>query len=187
MQVPAPKNKSVVIIGAGVIGVASAHFLLDSGWDVTIIDKGRFAGACSHGNCGLICPSHVLPLAEPGAIKSALKAMFQRNSPFLVKPRPSLDLLTWLFTFARRCNQKCMIDSARGIQALLHSSAALYPKLIEQHNLDCEWETRGLLFAYKDPDQFEAFTPTNHLLTETFHEPATRHTGDELQQLEPAL
>ena len=180
-------KRAAVIIGAGVIGAACAHYLLDSGWTVTLLDKGPFAGACSHGNCGLICPSHVLPLAEPGAIRRAIKSMFQKNAPFHIKPRLNLDLWAWLWNFARRCNTACMMESGHAIQALLHSSVSLYQQdLIDRHHLDCEWETRGLLFAYRDPAELDAYSKTNDLLAQTFHEPATRYT-DDLQKLEPSL
>ncbi|HEV7225699.1 MAG TPA: FAD-dependent oxidoreductase, partial [Pirellulales bacterium] len=56
----------VLIIGGGVIGAACAHYLLKAGRRVTLIDQGEFGGGCSHGNCGFVCPSHVLPLAGPG-------------------------------------------------------------------------------------------------------------------------
>jgi D-amino-acid dehydrogenase len=180
-------SKSAIIIGAGVIGTSCAHYLLESGWNVTLIDQGRFAGACSHGNCGLICPSHVLPLAEPGAIRNAVGSMFRKDSPFYIKPRFNLDLWAWLWSFARRCKADCVIDSARGIQALLHSSMSLYRDLIERHNLDCEWEARGLLFAYRSRAHLDAYAQTNQLLSQSFDEPATIHTGDELLRLEPAL
>ena len=86
-------SKSVVVIGGGVIGVACAYYLSRSGWSVTIIDRGRFGAGCSHGNCGFVCPSHILPLAGPGAVRSGLKALFQRNGPLRIKPR--LDPALW--------------------------------------------------------------------------------------------
>ncbi len=65
---------SVVIIGGGLIGVASAAYLQQDGWQVTVVDRNTIGGACSFGNCGLVCPSHVLPLTEPAALKGAFKA-----------------------------------------------------------------------------------------------------------------
>ena len=56
--------KRVVIIGGGVIGASCAYYLARSGWAVTVADRGAFGMGCSHGNCGFVCPSHVLPLAE---------------------------------------------------------------------------------------------------------------------------
>jgi len=78
---------SVVVVGGGVIGAACAHYLNRAGWRVTIVDQGRFGAGCSHGNCGFICPSHVLPLAEPGMLGKSIRALFARNSPFAIRPR----------------------------------------------------------------------------------------------------
>ena len=60
--------QDAIVIGGGVIGAACAASLSQAGWQVTILERGEFGRGCSHGNCGFICPSHVLPLAEPGAI-----------------------------------------------------------------------------------------------------------------------
>jgi D-amino-acid dehydrogenase len=180
-------TRSVAIVGGGVIGAACAHYLAEGGWRVTILDRGRFGGGCSHGNCGLVCPSHVLPLAEPGAVRRALGAMFQKDAPFYIKPRLDPALWAWLWRFARRCNRDCMLSAGRAIQALLHSSMSSYRDLMEREALQCEWETRGLLFVYRDPAELDAFAETNRLLTDTFHEPADRLNADELQRLEPAL
>ncbi len=50
-------GNQVVIIGGGVIGAASAYYLKQAGKDVTILDKGLFGKACSHGNCGYLSPA----------------------------------------------------------------------------------------------------------------------------------
>ena len=59
---------SVAIVGGGVVGTMAAYYLNRAGCAVTVLDKGMIGGGCSHGNCGYICPSHVLPLAVPGAL-----------------------------------------------------------------------------------------------------------------------
>src|SRR5262245_61614242 len=122
-------GKHVVIVGGGVIGAACAHFLVESGCRVTILEHELFGAGASHGNCGLVCPSHVLPLAEPGAVSATLKAMLRPNSPFSIRPRFDPALWAWLLKFARRCNDRDMLAAARGIQPLLTSSLALYDEL----------------------------------------------------------
>ena len=62
----------VIVVGGGVIGAACAYYLCRSGWAVTVLDQGGFGKGCSHANCGFVCPSHVLPLAAPGAAREAL-------------------------------------------------------------------------------------------------------------------
>src|SRR5579864_8334804 len=108
-------SKHVVVIGGGVIGAACAHYLVKSGRRVTVIDQGEFGRGCSHANCGFVCPSHVLPLAVPGAVGGAVKALFTPNSPLSIKPRFSPALWSWLYRFARRCNTANMLEAGKGI------------------------------------------------------------------------
>src|SRR2546427_7578276 len=112
---------TVIVVGGGVIGAACAHFLRRAGREVTVLDRGGFGKGCSHANCGLVCPSHVLPLAQPGAIGAAIKALFSSHSAFSIKPRLDPALWSWLFHFARRCNTRDMLKTGRAIQALLQS------------------------------------------------------------------
>jgi D-amino-acid dehydrogenase len=177
----------VIVIGGGAIGAACAYYLAKSGWRVTIADQGEFGKGCSHANCGLICPSHILPLAAPGAIAGALRALMQRNSPFSIKPRFDLSLWRWLAQFARRCTQTHMLEAGRAIQALLTSSRSLYDELMTTEPLDCEWETRGLLFVLQSAHAMDHFADTDRVLRETFGVAATRYDGDALLALEPAL
>jgi D-amino-acid dehydrogenase len=179
-------GKHVVVIGGGVIGAAAAHYLVESGWRVTVVDRGRFGAGCSHANCGLVCPSHVLPLAGPGAVRSALRTMMQRNAPLRAKPWTSLSLARWLFAFARRCNRPNMLDAGRGIQPLLTSSRALYDDLVRD-GLDCEWEARGLLFVFHGQAAMDHYAATDQLLRAEFGVPARPFPGDAVRDLEPAL
>ena len=58
----------VLVVGAGVSGLATALAVLNDGRAVTVIDAGRIGGGASHGNCGTLSPSHAPPLAAPGTI-----------------------------------------------------------------------------------------------------------------------
>jgi D-amino-acid dehydrogenase len=177
----------VVVIGGGVIGAASAYYLRQSGWDVTVVDKGEFGQGCSHGNCGFVCPSHVLPLAEPGAVWNSFKAIFAKNAPFKIKFRFSPALWSWLFRFARRCNRETMLADAPAIQALLKSSRSLYEELIRTEDFDCEWQTRGLLYVFRTQEALDHYRATDQLLRERFGLQSTYYEGAKLPELEPAL
>src|SRR5581483_8070395 len=148
---------------------------------------GHFGRGCSHGNCGYVCPSHVLPLAAPGAVRMALRSLLTPNSPFTIKPRLDLELWSWLFRFARRCNVHDMLEAGHAIQALLNSSRHLYEELLKEEPLECEWQARGLLFVFQHHEAMEHYAETDRLLRETFHLGAVRYDDDALLQLEPAL
>ena len=178
---------SVVIIGGGLIGVASAAYLQQDGWQVTVIDRNTIGGACSFGNCGLVCPSHVLPLTEPAALKGAFKALLSSSAPFRIKPRLDPQLWSWLLSFARRCNQRDMLSAAQAIQPLLASSMHEYEQLFTSGGIDCEWEKRGLLFAYQSKSALDSYDETNRLLSDSFNEPAQKLNVEATLRLEPAL
>ena len=177
----------VIVVGGGVIGAACAYYLSRSGWDVEVLEQGAFGKGCSHGNCGFVCPSHVLPLAEPGAVWRALKAMLKKDSPFYIKPRFDPSLWGWLLKFARRCNVSAMLEAGRAIQALLNSSRALYDELLREEPIDCEWEAKGLLFVLHSRAGMEHYEHTARLLRDSFGLAAERYDGDALVQREPAL
>jgi D-amino-acid dehydrogenase len=180
-------SQRVVVVGGGVVGTSCAYYLNKAGWDVTVVDRGTIGGGSSAGNCGYVCPSHVLPLTEPGVVAEGLASLFRKNAAFKIKPRLDPALWSWLYRFARRCNEHDMLEAAAGIQALLDSSRSLYQQLMTDEALDCDWRERGLFFVYRDRAKFEAYAKTDSLLRERFGRPADRYDGDAVRDLEPAL
>jgi D-amino-acid dehydrogenase len=177
----------VLVVGAGIIGIACAHFLRKAGLAVTVIDRGAIAGACSHANCGYICPSHVLPLTEPAALRTAMKSLFNPRSPFRVKPRASPALWNWMWQFARRCRHRQLLWAGRHLKAILDSSFQEYSRLMAEESFDCEWKQEGLLYVFRTEHGMSEFAETDRLLTEHFGVAARRIEGRDLPSLDPAL
>jgi D-amino-acid dehydrogenase len=182
-----PARGKVIVVGCGVIGTACAYYLARSGWAVEMIDQDGFGQGCSHANCGFVCPSHVLPLAAPGAVREALKALLRKNSPFVIRPRLDPALWAWLLRFALRCNTRDLLAAGHAIQALLQSSRVLYQELFATEPFDAEWETRGLLFVFRSPAAMGHYAETDRLQREEFGVAANRYDGDAVLALEPAL
>lgn len=180
-------QEQVVIVGGGVIGAACAYYLAKSGRQVTIVEAGEFGKQCSHANCGLVCPSHALPLTEPGAVGKTIRSLFQRNAPFRIKPRWDPKLWSWFWKFARRCNKKQMLFAAKPRAELLSTSMALYRDLMETELTGCEWETRGSLYVYQNEEPFAKYAKTDQLLTEYFGLAAQRIESAALEGMEPSL
>jgi len=183
----AAQQETAVVVGAGIVGIACAHYLSKAGFRVTVIDQGTVAGACSHGNCGYICPSHVLPLTEPGAIGMAVRSLFNPRAPFRVKPRFSPALWNWMWQFARRCTQQQVRTAGKHLQTILDASLDEYRQLIPQQSLDCEWKQDGLLYVLQTDRGMESFARTDQLLTAEFGVTARRIEGAGLPAFEPGL
>ena len=183
-----PSETHSVVIGGGVIGAFTAYYLRQTGRQVTIIDRRTFGAACSHGNCGYVSPSHVLPLCRPGQLANGLKGLISSKHALRIRPQLSLTFWRWMLEFARNCNEQQMLRSAAARHTLLQSAARLYREVIEQEELQVEWTTDGLMFVFRDSHEFEQYRKINELLTDQFGVPADPIEGsDELVRLEPAL
>ncbi|MEE2990163.1 MAG: FAD-dependent oxidoreductase [Planctomycetota bacterium] len=180
-------SRRILVVGGGVIGAACSHQLANRGYQVTVIEKDLWGRACSHGNCGLICPSHVLPLTEPGAVRKTMFSLLKRNSPFSIRPRFDPRLWKWLWRFARRCRHDRMVEAARTRMPLLEQSQDAYRQMVQEGILECEWESRGSLYVYRDQEQLDKFSATASLLEQEFGLLPECLDGDQLEAMEPTL
>ncbi len=182
-----PENESVIVVGAGVIGIACAHYLSRAGFKVTVIDKGSIASACSYANCGYICPSHVPPLTEPSALPVAFKSLFNSRSPFRVKPTLDPAVLNWMWQFTKRCTHKQVLVSGKHLQSILDASMNEYHDLIATHRFNCDWEEKGLLYVFRTEHAFNEFAKNDRMLTENFGVSAKKIKGSDLTKMDPGL
>lgn len=141
-------SKKVAIVGGGVVGLFSAYYLAKSGHKVVVVDRGDLIDNCSHGNAGMIVPSHVIPLAAPGMISQGIKWMFNSKSPFYVKPRLNRELISWGTKFYNHANQKHVNASMPALRDLSLLSKILYQELNSEMN-DFNYEEKGLLMLFQ--------------------------------------
>ena len=141
--------RHVLIIGAGIIGVCSAHYLLARGHRVTIVDRSspQHQG-CSFGNAGLVVPSHLVPLAAPGMIGTAARMMLSPRSPFYIRPRLDPELFGWGWRFTRAATRRHVERCAPLLRDLNLASLAGYEQLAKAEN-DFGFTRRGLLMLCK--------------------------------------
>lgn len=145
-------KQKVIIIGAGITGLFSAYYLLQEGYEVTLIDKGNLTDNCSSGNAGMIVPSHFIPLAAPGMISKGIKWMFNSRSPFYVKPSLNLELLQWGIQFWKHANTKHLAISAEPLRDFHLLSKGLYNSLTTEGTLEFGLEQKGILMLYKNAE-----------------------------------
>ncbi|MBK50457.1 MAG: FAD-dependent oxidoreductase [SAR202 cluster bacterium] len=181
------KDDGIIIIGGGVIGICTAYYLSSYGQKVTVLDKGKIGHGSSFGNCGLIVPSHSIPIAAPGVVLQGLKWMFDSTSPFYIKPRFNYELIMWLWKFMKACNYR---KTQKGIEALVKlttESMGLYEQIMDANpELDCNFRKDGLLMVYKTAEGYslglhESEEVGSHGVQ------SQRMTNQELQRFEPGL
>ncbi len=96
----------VIVIGAGVVGIATAYYAARSGARVLLIERNRVGRGSSYGNAGLLVPSHCAPLCAPGMVRTGVREMLDPDGIFYVHPRPDFQLGRWLLAFRRNCNER---------------------------------------------------------------------------------
>jgi len=179
-------KKEVLIIGGGVIGLACAHYLLEKGASVRIIEKDRIGDGASHGNCGLLYFSDIIPLCSPGAVSHEIYRTLCNNSPLYIKPTLDINLISWLVKYAAKCRPSHMIQAARAKYEILEYSLGLSEKLLALANINCDLEKKGILTVFKDPGKFNAHKKTNEFL-EKYNLGSTQLEKSQALEMEPAL
>ncbi|MBS1558855.1 MAG: FAD-dependent oxidoreductase [Bacteroidetes bacterium] len=172
------------IIGGGIIGLSSAYYLNQSGHDITVIDSGDLQNGCSHGNAGMIVPSHFIPLAAPGMVAKGIRWMFNSSSPFYVKPRLHGDLLRWGFLFLKNANEKHVAAAIPALKELSLLSKIHYQQLARDLPFNFGYHERGLLMLYQTQEAEREESETAHRAND-IGITAKILSGEEVQQLEP--
>ena len=180
-------TERVAIVGGGIVGIACAHYLSGAGYAVTVIDQDRIGGGCSHGNCGHICASHVLPLNEPANLLAALRSLVNPRAPFRVKPQWRPSLLRWFWEFARRCNHRHALSAGGAMKSILDASIREYEALFQAGEFEAQWQPLGLLYVLRTRRGMERFAAQDAMLRDTFGVAARRLESSELPEFEPAL
>ncbi len=183
---PGKADHDVLVIGAGVSGLASALSLLQAGRGVTVIDAGRIGGGASHGNCGTITPSHAPPLAAPGMITTAIRWTLTPDAPLYIKPRFDPVLWRWLLGFAARCNERDWLASAHAKHTLLADSRLRLTQWVRDFGLECEYVQGGEDYVFRDLRKLEHEQHELPLLRE-LGVPIEIVDGPAYEALEPAL
>jgi len=147
--------KHIAVIGGGVIGLCTAYFCAHRGHRVTVIDRGSESDLnCSYGNAGMITPSHFVPLAAPGAIRVALKWMWNPESPFYMKPRLDKRLIGWAWKFNRAATVDHVNKSSPLLLELNLTSRALFVELAREWG-DFVVEEKGIVMVCNTEEGLE--------------------------------
>ena len=91
--------RQVAVVGAGMVGLATAWFLQDAGVEVTVYEREHVAAGASWGNAGWLTPSLTAPLPEPAVLRYGLRAVASPRSPVYVPLRADGTLLRFLGSF----------------------------------------------------------------------------------------
>lgn len=147
----------VLVLGSGVVGVTSAYYLAQKGFDVTVIDRQSAVGLeTSFANAGQISPGYAAPWAAPGVPTKALKWLFQRHSPLSLKPDWTLWQLQWTLKLLQNCNAESYARNKERMVRLAEYSRDCLRDLRVSTGISYEGRTRGTLQVFRTQKQLDA-------------------------------
>jgi D-amino-acid dehydrogenase len=111
--------KRVAVIGAGIVGVTTAHELAADGCEVVVFERrASVAAETSFANAGVVAPGYVTPWAAPGMPRKVLKYLLQRHAPVRLAGAPSLATLRWMWRWWRACDPQAYARNRGAMHAL---------------------------------------------------------------------
>jgi len=152
-------TEHVVIIGAGIVGAATALEALSAGFRVTIVEPGDPGGeqAASYGNGCWLSPMSVIPPSVPGLWKKVPRFLMDPLGPLAIRWSYLPKVAPWLVRYLLAGWTEAKVErTARAIRPLLADAPALHKALAERAGVAHLIERRGLMYTYETRAQFES-------------------------------
>lgn len=181
-----PSDRSVTIVGAGVVGLATALTLLRDGRRVTIVDPGGPGEATSYGNAGILAIASVVPLGMPGTLARVPRMLTDPLGPLALPPAYAAGMLPWLARFLAASRPGRVREISAALAAITLPAVDTWRPLLDAADATDLVRRQGCLYLYETEAMFRAAAPDIEL---------RRAAGvafdvigpDDIRQLQPAL
>lgn len=184
----------VIVLGSGIIGVCSAWYLAQKGYDVTVIDRQKSPGSeTSFANAGELSYGHAAPWAGPGVPFQAIRWMLSKNAPFLMRFQTDPVFIRWASQLLKECTKHAQIINKSRMMRLAMYSRDCMAQLRAEVSLDFDFQNKGTLELYRTQKSFIAAQSQLHLLEDAQvsytvldaaacinHEPGLQHAQTEI-------
>lgn len=177
----------VIVLGAGVVGTASAWYLARAGHEVEILERREGPGLeTSFANGGQVSVCHAEPWANPGAPLKVLKWLARDDAPLLFRLRMDPAQWSWGIRFLLECPAWRTRENIAQILALSFYSRSMLRSLRAQTGIAYDESTRGILHYYTDRAEFEGAREATALMRR-YGLDRSEKTVEEAVAIEPAL
>ena len=180
--------RKVVVVGAGMLGLATTWYLQEAGVEVTVLDRTGIAAGSSWGNAGWLTPGLATPLPEPAVLRYGVRAVISPASPVYVPVTTDRRLLEFLVRFARNSTMPRWRRAMEALVPVNRMALDAFDELAAGGVSEPTHDATSFIAAYRS----EAERTT--LLEEIEHIRASGQelsyevlTGDEARAVEPAL
>lgn len=146
----------VAVLGSGVIGVTTAYYLASAGHEVIVLDRQPGpALETSFANAGEISPGYASPWAAPDIPRKALKWLFMRHSPLVLRPKVDVRMLQWVLATLRNCTSTRYARNKARMMRLAQFSREMLIKLRADTGIQYDQRMRGTVQLFRTQRQFD--------------------------------
>ena len=178
----------VIIIGAGVQGIATAWYLHQYGCAVTVVERNSHAGMeSSYGNGGGLTMSAPEPWNAPGIHKVLLQSLGRKDAPILLRLKAVPGMMSWGLGFLKASKQDIYLRNIRRNSALSAYSLRLLKEIREESGIEFRHSGSGMLFVFRDQPSLDAYVEHAEFLRAECGITNEALERDEMISLEPSL
>ena len=133
----------VCVLGAGIVGLATAYELNRLGCEVTVIDRAKPGSGASGGNGAQLSYSYVQPLADPGIWAQLPKLLLSPTSPLKIRPQLDVHQWRWGMQFLAACNMRTSRATTIALLELALKSRQGFDAMLTQEKLAVDFSSSG--------------------------------------------
>lgn len=179
-------SRSVIVVGAGIVGICCARFLQRDGHRVTVVDPREPGDGASFGNAGIIASCEVAPIATPEILKRIPGMLLDPCGPVRLRWRYLPWIAPWLWKLVRATRAARVEAIATALAALLGSAEEAHRDLLREAGAADLLRHRGWLKVFETEAGFARMAAECRLMQQHGIRFDVLEEG-EIRQLEPAL
>tara|TARA_Y100000813_G_scaffold129072_1_gene93011 strand:- start:1427 stop:2668 length:1242 start_codon:yes stop_codon:yes gene_type:complete len=146
--------KTIIVIGAGIVGVSTAIWLQRSGFKVTIIDQKGPATGASHGNAGILAASSIIPVPNPSLIKKLPFYLLSKDSPVFFKMSYLPKMFPFLISYLSKSNLREVNKYAERMTPLIFDTVCQHKSLAKGTGAEKFISYQDYCFGYETEENF---------------------------------
>lgn len=177
---------NIIVIGGGVVGIATALQLLADGHYVTVLDRDAPGEGACWASCGSLAVSEVIPLSKPGTLLRAPGWLIDPNGPLTLRPGSALKMLPWFLRFASNSRTSRIKSIATDIAALTLPALADTEQFLAHCGLQSLLRGTPVIEVYDSKAELEHERGFHDMRRDLGFQ-ITEISGGEACEMEPAL
>lgn len=147
--------KKTVIIGAGIVGLSCAFYLMQSGRSVMLVDPEPEGDKASFGNAAGLAVTECIPAGIPGLMFKLPKMLLDPLGPLFIKPSHIPRMLPWLWSFQTASTKQKVFEISKALGALNDRTYRDFQPIIDTLDYGNHIHHKGCLVAYRDEASFQ--------------------------------